>query len=433
MPSPRALFSTIDSVLSGPYSQSPYQRIQLVHSIRSSLPLFQSLLCYPGPKASDRFQLQSKEVRLPDSPIIPLDDTDVDIALKLSDDLNLNEIECVQLLVTTNKEWILFGREPLEIYRLAAGLWYMERRSVITSLHALLRAVVLDNGLEADTLADIQKYLEELFDSGLRQRLIALIKELNREEPAGFGGPNSERYIIDFKGAVVERKAVVAQERVLLSHCLVLSVLVWRMSPKEVSNVFSMLRDCAAEVDDSDNTIKLQITISLMFSLVISFVSDALSTSSVKTSLLSHDATFRQEFHKLVMTSGNNPNVEGFVDVVRLAWIVLLIYTQDQGGARETPVGLDSRDLAPIYESLETVCSRNVFQFLLAKVLQMPSYQNEDEDIVYVYDGYMHKLMMCFLSHPFTRAKIEKYSSFDKEVSNSRNYAKTNIYSDILI
>ncbi|XP_020594987.1 nuclear pore complex protein NUP205-like, partial [Phalaenopsis equestris] len=151
-------------------------------------------------------------------------------ALKLSDDLNLNEIECVQLLVTTNKEWILFGREPLEIYRLAAGLWYMERRSVITSLHALLRAVVLDNGLEADTLADIQKYLEELFDSGLRQRLIALIKELNREEPAGFGGPNSERYIIDFKGAVVERKAVVAQERVLLSHCLVLSVLVWRMS-----------------------------------------------------------------------------------------------------------------------------------------------------------------------------------------------------------
>ncbi|KAL0915304.1 hypothetical protein M5K25_015711 [Dendrobium thyrsiflorum] len=408
MPTPHEFFSTIDSVLSGPHPPTPHQRIQLVHSIRSSIPLFQSLLCYPGPKASDRSQVQSKEVRLPDSPIIPLDDIDVHIALKLSDDLNLNEIECIRLLVCTNKEWILFGREPLEIYRLAAGLWYTERRSVITSLHTLLRAVVLDHGLEADLLADIQKYLEDLFDSGLRQRLIALIKELNREEPAGFGGPHSERYVIDFKGAVVERKAAVAQERLLLSHCLVLSVLVWRMSPNEVKDVFAVLRDCAAEVDEHDDTKKLQITISLMFSLVISFVSDALSSSSVKTSLLSHDATFRIEFQKLVMTEGNYPNVEGFVDVVRLAWAVHLIYTQDHGAAMESTLASDSRDLTPVQACLETICSRNVFQFLLVKVLQTPFYQNEDEDIVYVYDGYMHKLMMCFLSHPFTRAKVKE-------------------------
>ncbi|PKU70654.1 hypothetical protein MA16_Dca018731 [Dendrobium catenatum] len=372
MPTPQEFFSTIDSVLSGPYPPTPHQRIQLLHSIRSALPLFQSLLCYPGPKASDRSQVQSKEVRLPDSPIIPLDDNDVHIALKLSDDLNLNEIECIRLLVFTNKEWTLFGREPLEIYRLAAGLWYMERRSVITSLHTLLR------------------------------------QELNREEPAGFGGPHSERYVIDFRGAIVERKAAVAQERLLLSHCLVLSVLVWRMSPKEVKDVFSVLRDCAAEVDESDNTIKLQITISLMFSLVISFVSDALSSSFVKTSLLSHDATFRTEFQKLVMTQGNYPNVEGFIDVVRLAWAVHLIYTQDHGAAMESTLASDSRDLTPVQACLETICSRNVFQFLLFKVLKTPFYQNEDEDIVYVYDGYMHKLMMCFLSHPFTRAKVKE-------------------------
>lgn len=408
MSSPHELCSIINSALSGPQSPTPNQRIQLMHSLRSSLPLFQSLLRYPGPKASDRAQVQLKEVRLPDSPLISLDDTDVQIALKLSDDLNLNEIECVRLLVYANKEWILFGRDPLEIYRLAAGLWYMERRSIITSLHTLLRAVVLDQGLEADPFADILKYLEENFDSGLRRRLIELIKELNREEPAGFGGPHVECHVIDFRGAVVERKAVVAQERLLLSHCLVLSVLVWRMGSKDVKDVFAVLRDCAAEVGDNDNTIKFQITISLMFSLVISFVSDALGSSSAKASLLCHDSTFMKEFHKLVMTLGNNPYVEGFLDAVRLAWAVNLIYTQNLGAAREASIGSDSRDLTDIYSCLEGIHSRNVFQFLLVKVLQTPSYQNEDEDIVYIYDGYMHKLMMCFLSHPFTKAKVKE-------------------------
>lgn len=95
-------------------------------------------------------------------------------ALKLSDELNLNEIECVRLLVDANREvwfaefkfiallllatfellfdhltlihvvifqWVLYGREPLEIYRLAAGLWYMERRDLITALYILLRVI----------------------------------------------------------------------------------------------------------------------------------------------------------------------------------------------------------------------------------------------------------------------------------------------------
>ncbi|RVX10974.1 Nuclear pore complex protein NUP205 [Vitis vinifera] len=265
------------------------------------------------------------------------------------------------------------GREPLEILRLAEGLWYTERRDLITALYTLLRAVVLDQGLEADLVVDIQKYLEDLINTGLRQRLISLMKvllvkqegncltvylplciafikhagvadlwvvekeqgignleslflkvgnrgggecsqgqlrrfcwvglcsvwtsdgkrcgrwlpyvldgwksniphwlitnvgwtymwgylypqstsafgilcghmsfgikvrfslacpvlidELNREEPAGLGGPHSERYVLDSRGALVERRAVVFRERLILGHCLVLSVLVVR-------------------------------------------------------------------------------------------------------------------------------------------------------------------------------------------------------------
>ena len=40
----------------------------------------------------------------------------------------------------------------------------------------LFQAVVLDQGLEADLVVDIQKYLEDLINTGLRQRLISLMK-----------------------------------------------------------------------------------------------------------------------------------------------------------------------------------------------------------------------------------------------------------------
>ncbi|OVA00429.1 Nucleoporin Nup186/Nup192/Nup205 [Macleaya cordata] len=408
MVSPKLLLSTIESSLLSPSPPTPRQRIELMHAIRNSLSSLQSLLSYPPPKESDRSQVLSKEVRQPDSAPISLDDQDVQIALKLSDDLHLNEIDCVRLLVAANQEWGLLGREPLDIVRLAAGIWYTERRDLITALYTLLRAVVLDQGLEADLIADIQKYLENLINAGLRQRLMTLIKELNREEPAGLGGPHAERYVLDSRGALVERRAVVCRERLILGHCLVLSVFVVRMSPKDVKDVFSLLKDCAVDVSGSSATLKLQIAFSLLFSLVITFISDALSTVPDKASILARDASFRREFHELVIATGNDPTVEGFVDGSRLAWAVHLMLTQDGITARETISGSSSSELANIFSCLDVICSNNVFQFLLDKVLRTAAYQNDDEDMIYMYNAYLHKLMTCFLSHPLARDKVKE-------------------------
>uniref|UniRef100_A0A5B7BQC9 Nuclear pore complex protein NUP205 n=1 Tax=Davidia involucrata TaxID=16924 RepID=A0A5B7BQC9_DAVIN len=408
MVSPKQLLSTIESALLGPTPPTPSQRIELMHAIRHSLSSLQSLLSYPPPKPSDRAQVQSREVRLPNSSPISLDDQDFQIALKLSDDLNLNEIDCVRLLVSANQEWGLLGREPLEILRLAAGLWYTERRDLITALYTLLRAVVLDQGLEADLVADIQKYLEDLINSGLRQRLISLIKELNREEPAGLGGPHSERYVLDSRGAIVERRAVVYRERLILGHCLVLSVLVVRTSPKDVKDVFSALKDSAAELIGSTDTLKHQIAYSLLFSLVIAFISDALSTVPDKVPVLSRDASFRHEFQETVIAAGNDPNVEGFVDCIRLAWAAHLMLIQDGIDARETVSSASSSDMRNICSCLEAIFSNNVFQFLLDKILRTAAYQNDDEDMIYMYNAYLHKLITCFLSHPLARDKIKE-------------------------
>ncbi|BAF08143.1 Os02g0202300, partial [Oryza sativa Japonica Group] len=402
-PPPRELLAVVEAALLGPSPPSPAQRVELLHAVRDAAPAFRALLSYPGPKASDRTQVEAKEVRLPDMPPITLDDTDVQTALKLSDELNLNEIECVRLLVDANREWVLYGREPLEIYRLAAGLWYMERRDLITSLYILLRSVVLDQGLDADLMYEIQNQMEALFIEGLGQRIITLVKELNREESTGVGQPSSEHYVLDFRGALVERRAIVSRERLSLSHCLALSALIKLMSPREVKDVFSLLKDCAAEVNEN-SSVELQITYGVLFSLVVTFVSDALSTSHEKPSLSSSDSSFRRDFHELVMRSDNNLTIEGFVGVVRLAWAVHLMLTQDRSSARDTLTS-SSRDVTDIWACLEIICRQNSFQFLQERIMQTAAYKNDDEDIVYMYTGYMHKLMMCFLSHPTSRDK----------------------------
>ncbi|KAG6771823.1 hypothetical protein POTOM_023215 [Populus tomentosa] len=384
MASPKQLLSTIESTLLNSSPPSAAERVELMHAIRRSLPSLQALLFYPPPKPSDRAQVvQSKEVRLPDSPAISLDDQDVQIALKLSDDLHLNEIECVRLLVSANQEWGLMAREPLEILRLAAGLC-----AFLGFLNCPLQAVVLDRGLEDDIISDIQKYLEDLINGGLRQRLISLIKvllndlgsgnnvvgrsklisvwfkELNLEEPAGFGGPLCEHYVLDSRGALVERQAV--------------------------------------------------ITFSLLFSLVIAFISDALSAVPDKGSILSHDASFRKEFHEIVMAAGNNPNVEGFVGVVRLAWCVHLMLINDAVSASS------SNNSGYVNSCLEFIFSHNVFQFLLDNILRTAAYQNDDEDMIYMYNAYMHKLTTCLLSHQLVRDKVKE--SKDKAMSTLNSY-----------
>ncbi|KAL9686240.1 hypothetical protein QQ045_023695 [Rhodiola kirilowii] len=409
MMSPRQLLSIIESTLLETSPPTPSQRIELMQAIRKSLPTLQNLLSYPPPKPSDRSQVQSREVRLPDSPPITLDGQDVQIALKLSDDLHLNEIDCVRLLVSANQEWGLMGRDPTEILRLTEGMWYTERRDIITALYALLRAIVLDQGLDTDVVSDIQRYLEDLFREGLRQRLISLLKELNRREPAGLGGPNSEHHILDSRGSLVERQAVVHRERLILSHCLVLSILVVRTNPKDVKDLLVALKDSASELTGcNDDVLRQQITFSLMFSIVIAFISDALGAMSGKASVLSSDSSLRREFQEIVIAAGSNPIVEGFVDVVRLAWAVHLMLIQDWVADRETVSSVSENDIGNICSSLAVIFSNNVFKFLLDKVLQTAAYQNDNEDMIYMYSAYMHKMITCFLSHPLATDKVKE-------------------------
>ncbi|CAA7019609.1 unnamed protein product [Microthlaspi erraticum] len=419
MASPKELVALVQSSLLGTSRPTPTQRIELTHAIRSSFSSFQNLLSFPPPKPSDRAQVQSREIRLPDSLPVSLDDQDVAISLKLSDELHLNEIDSVRLLVSANQEWGLMGRDPLEIQRLATGLWYTGRRDLTSTLYTLLRAVVLDQGLEPDLIADVQGLLEDLIGAGLRQRLINLIKELNREEPSGLGGPLCERYLIDSRGALVERRAVVQRERLILGHCLVLSILVERPGPKDVKDIYNVLKDNAAQLPQGNDTMSYQITFSLLFSLIITFISDAISALSDKSSMISQDATFRTEFQDIVMASGSDLTTDGFIGGIRLAWAVHLMLIYDGISGMDPVSTASTTDMGHICSCLESIFSKNVFQFLLDNVLRTAAYQNDEEDMIYIYNAYLHKLTSCFLSHPIARDKVKESKDMAMSVLNS--------------
>ncbi|XP_009103550.1 nuclear pore complex protein NUP205 isoform X2 [Brassica rapa] len=419
MVSPKELAAIVQSSLLGSSATTPTQRIELTHAIRNSFSSFQNLLSFPPPKASDRAQVQSREIRLPDSLPISLDDQDVAISLKLSDELHLNEIDSVRLLVSANQEWGLMGRDPLEIQRLAIGLWYTGRRDLTSTLYTLLRAVVMDQGVEPDLIADIQGLLEDLIKAGLRQRLITLIKELNREEPSGLGGPLCEQYLIDSRGALVERRAVVHRERLILGHCLVLSILVDRPGPKDVKDIYNVLKDNAVQLTQGNDTINYQINFSLLFSLIITFISDAISALSDKSSMISQDASFRTEFQNIVMASGSDLTADGFIGGIRLAWAVHLMLIYDGISGMDTISAASTTDMGHICSCLESIFSKNVFQFLLDNVLQTAAYQNDEEDMIYIYNAYLHKLTSYFLSHPIARDKVKESKDMAMSVLNS--------------
>ncbi|KAG0620095.1 hypothetical protein M758_4G188900 [Ceratodon purpureus] len=406
MVSYRRLLAAVEAALLTP-RPAPHHRADLSHALHVCLPDLQQFLTYPTPKAEDRAQVASKEVKLPNSAPTIIDNQDAQIALKLSEDYNLNEVHCVGLLVSAHQEWNLLGREPVEILRLSAGLWFTERRALITSLQLLLRAVVLDDELDSDLVADIRLYIERLLDGGLRARLIALIKELNREEPAGLGGPGVEPYVMDSRGALVQRRNVIQKERLSLCHCLVLTCLIVRISAQEAKDLFNLLKDCASDESLSQDVVKLQITYTIMFALTNSLTSDALGGSQEMGSSLALNAGFRKEFQHLIMdTSELSATAEGFTGVIRFVWAVYLMITR--GSSEYNTSGSFTEDEIFSRSCLTRACEHDVFEFITTRVLQTATFQNDDEDLVFMYNAYLHKLMTSFLSQPAGREKIKE-------------------------
>ncbi|MCO5564372.1 hypothetical protein L7F22_018032 [Adiantum nelumboides] len=409
MVSHRQLLQSVEAaLLAGPHLPA-LQRAELAHLLHISISAFQSFLQHPPPSNVDRAKVLAKEARLGNGSTTPLDDQDVQIALKLSDDLHLNELECVNLLVAAHQEWILLGREPLEVLRLSQGLWFTERRALITTLQLLLRAVVLDDELDPDLVADIQQYVENLLKAGLRRNLITLVKDLSREEPAGCGGPGVEQVVLDSRGSLVRRTNVSLRERLSLCQCLVFSCLIVRLEPQEMKEIYSLLKDCSHALNNCPENVKLQIAYTILFVVVIALMSDALSGTPEVPSILSINAAFHKEFQEQISENSGDDLAEGFSSIVRLTWAVFLMLTANTRSQSALPPASRSvsSELGNASLMLDKACDSNAFNFMVEKVLKTPAFQNDDDDMVFMYCAYLHKMLTSLLSQTQGRDKVK--------------------------
>lgn len=76
-----------------------------------------------------------------------------------------------------------------------------------------------------------------------------------------------------------------------------------------------------------------------------------------------------------MMKTCNDTTTEGFVGVVRLAWTVLLMLTQDRNSARDSVINASSRAVTDIWSCLDIICRLNAFKFLRERVMQAAAYQ----------------------------------------------------------
>ncbi|KAG0583450.1 hypothetical protein KC19_3G136800 [Ceratodon purpureus] len=387
---------------------APQHRTELFEALDRFLDDFRSFLVFPffcqGPKPEDRTEVANSTSNR-------LSNEDIQIALRLSDDLNLNEVYSASLVTSTLEKGNFQDRGYLEIMRISAGLWFIERDSLIASLQLLLQAVALDKEFDSNFIAKIQLYIEKFLAAGLRSRLMSLIKELNEEGSTGNGDYGLEPYIKDSTGALVDRRAAIQKTRLSLCHCLYLSCLIAPPNPQELKDLYNLLKLCSGDDRFLHDATKLQITYTIMFSLTNALVLGAQGPEQ-KGFMLALDSSFCQEFQQLIMdVSEFTVNTEGFTGIVRLAWV--LIRSTSKQIREVNAIGSTVGDDEILRLCLNRACDNDLFGFLNTRVFETIAFQNDERATAFKYTSSLCKLIMNLLSLPAGRQKIMelKYTS----------------------
>ncbi|KAI7838926.1 hypothetical protein COHA_007288, partial [Chlorella ohadii] len=210
-----------------------------LQTLQRAKPSFLNLFRYKEPNAESRAAVQSGKLVLPSGPVVLDPEPDIREALLLSDEMKLDEIlavMCVQGAL----------QETGEVSAAAgAGIYFEERRGLLTSLWLLLQAQVmsgnslppelyaaicLDWVMSCDSLppelyrlyAVICAFNADLLSQSLGgrtmlvQRLVELVRDNQLEAQPGSRLPT----VIDSHGREVDRNALVTREQTVLCECL---------------------------------------------------------------------------------------------------------------------------------------------------------------------------------------------------------------------
>uniref|UniRef100_A0A7I4C4Z9 Uncharacterized protein n=1 Tax=Physcomitrium patens TaxID=3218 RepID=A0A7I4C4Z9_PHYPA len=399
----RSLLATVKAELVVAKGAS-HSRIELFHALDKYLPDFQAFLIFPGPRAEDRTQVVN-------SPSNLLEKQDIQLALMLSDDFNLNEAYCAGLVISGHEQRNRNGWGRQEMMQIAAGLWFTERESLIKSLQLLLHVVALNKELDSDFVGKIRQYLEKLLNAGIRTRIMSLIKELNEEESTRLMDQSMDQslqhYIKDSSGVLVERCAAIQKLRLSLCDCLYLSCLITPLDAAEVKYLYNLLKVCSADGSLLHDVVKLRITYTIMFSLTNAIVLGAEGCEH-RGLVLALDANSREEFQQLMLDEAEvNSVTEGFTGLIRLAWVTIGTLTKQTPDV--TAVKATVEDDSILYLCLNRACDRDVFGFLNTHIFETAAFQNDEKASAFKFTTGLCKLVMGLLSLPAGRQKIMEF------------------------
>eukprot|EP00898_Chlorokybus_atmophyticus_P005069 jgi/Chlat1/5563/Chrsp369S05402 len=390
----------------------PRLHAEIMRDLRRARSQFEHLLEFPPKSEQDRKLVQSKQVYI-NQVLIPLEDIDVQLAVQLSEQFNLNELQCVELLNATDQEWGLENRDPQEVLQLAGGIFLQERQSLLSSQ-------LLEFDVHPELLEDVRDYITVLLQAGtLVGRIISLIKDLGREGPNGLGSPGE--LVKDWRCQLVYRADLVQKERRMLCECLfyiceLLPVLHIPLSKENLQALHNLVRDLSADWKRANDLTRFQIASVALYAFISAVcprVPDGSNGFAGAASDLAGNAAFVKEFTQQVMASAPIAD-EGFMAAAQWAWGVFL------AANKPASIGVDEAQML-----LRSAIERDAFGFLAHKSLGSQPFADDHYYHRALYSNAVHRVLCCFLSDPIGKEQVKQIkdvaSSTESEYSAPAN------------
>lgn len=337
--------------------------------LRKSFASLQNPLDFPGRTTADLSQVKKGSVTLR-GVTSQLSQSMIELVERISEELDLNELECVQLLLDARDYVLRFQNDH---YAAAIHLFFSERQRQLLSLLTLIQGVN-DNRIPKHLSQLVYKTTRKLVKDGdLIKNSLKRISELNQKI-------QTSKHYEYFK---IERRRLV-ECLFYASHFLQLGS----------NNVLLMLKELKAGVkleqqqsqtsetqlesrkktqgDEELSDILTILSLSIVCALDPYREAVDLNTDQIAlNNYLIKDSTFRSEFNKKLYDAGSwaDAKVKG---IIHLAWTLCWQYLASEGASRQ-----ENEECART--SFENAISHGAFQFIVREMEEGSHFRNRTE------------------------------------------------------
>ncbi|KAK9829639.1 hypothetical protein WJX72_007011 [[Myrmecia] bisecta] len=345
--------------------------------------------------AATRQQIQSKHPALA-SGQVQLDDGDVREVLLLSDELKLDELVCLQCIITAQDER---GQVSAEA---AAGIYFEERRALLATLWTLLQATALPaQDLDDSVNQMITDFVLDLLaqringHAQLLTRLIDLVKDVSLEPQAG----SRLTRVLDFHDELVDRRLLLQRERTLLCESLAyVCSIQQRQMAGDIASLADLLhtlglRARGTEAGDITTFQQTYIVLTALLAVLLPRESSVegpdVEADNQALGALASDGQLASKFES------SSPPEDGWQASSRLAW-GLLLAEYGQSSMRERALNC-----------LRLANQVGTFHFLDAGVLASTAFQDDHPYQKDLYARILHQLAMQYLDSDLGREQLD--------------------------